>query len=31
VLLVWERRNNRPVEDAGGALEGSKDQQEGAR
>lgn len=31
VLLVWERRNNRPVEEAGGALEGSMDQQEGAR
>ena len=31
VLLVWERRNNRSVEEAGGALEGSKDQQEGAR
>jgi putative spermidine/putrescine transport system ATP-binding protein len=31
VLLVWERRNNRPVEDAEGALEGSIDQQEGAR
>ncbi len=31
VLLVWERKNNRPVEEAGGALEGSMDQQEGAR
>ncbi|MGZ5213539.1 MAG: ABC transporter ATP-binding protein [Actinomycetota bacterium] len=31
VLLVWERRNNRPVEEAAGALEGSKDQEEGAR
>jgi putative spermidine/putrescine transport system ATP-binding protein len=31
VLLVWERKNNRPVEGAGGALEGSMDQQEGAR
>jgi putative spermidine/putrescine transport system ATP-binding protein len=31
VRLVWERRNNRPVEEAGGALEGSMDQQEGAR
>ena len=31
VLLVWERKNNRPVEEAGGALEGSMDQEEGAR
>ena len=31
VRLVWERRNNRPVEEAGGALEGSMDQEEGAR
>ncbi len=31
VLLVWERRNNRSVEEAGGALEGSMDQEEGAR
>jgi putative spermidine/putrescine transport system ATP-binding protein len=31
VLLVWERKNNRPVTDAGGALEGSMDQQEGTR
>jgi putative spermidine/putrescine transport system ATP-binding protein len=31
VLLVWERKNNRPVEEAAGALEGSKDQEEGAR
>jgi putative spermidine/putrescine transport system ATP-binding protein len=31
VLLVWERRNNRSVEEAGGALEGSMDQQEGTR
>jgi putative spermidine/putrescine transport system ATP-binding protein len=31
VLLVWERKNNRPVEKAAGALEGSKDQEEGAR
>jgi putative spermidine/putrescine transport system ATP-binding protein len=31
VLLVWERKNNRSVEEAGGALEGSRDQQEGAR
>lgn len=31
VLLMWERKNNRPVEEAGGALEGSIDQQEGAR
>jgi putative spermidine/putrescine transport system ATP-binding protein len=31
VRLVWERRNNRPVTDAGGAFEGSMDQQEGAR
>jgi putative spermidine/putrescine transport system ATP-binding protein len=31
VRLVWERKNNRPVEEAGGALEGSMDQQEGAR
>jgi hypothetical protein len=31
VLLVWERKNNRPVEEAAGALEGSMDQQEGAR
>jgi putative spermidine/putrescine transport system ATP-binding protein len=31
VLLVWERKNNRPVEGAGGALEGSMDQEEGAR
>jgi putative spermidine/putrescine transport system ATP-binding protein len=30
-LLVWERKNNRPVEEAGGALEGSMDQEEGAR
>jgi putative spermidine/putrescine transport system ATP-binding protein len=30
VRLVWERKNNRPVEEAGGALEGSMDQ-EGAR
>jgi putative spermidine/putrescine transport system ATP-binding protein len=31
VRLVWERKNNRPVTAAGGALEGSMDQQEGAR
>jgi putative spermidine/putrescine transport system ATP-binding protein len=31
VLLVWERRNNRSVEEAEGALEGSMDQEEGAR
>jgi hypothetical protein len=31
VLLVWERRNNRSVEEAGGALEGSMDHEEGAR
>jgi putative spermidine/putrescine transport system ATP-binding protein len=27
--LVWQRRNNRPVEEAAGALEGSLDQEEG--
>ena len=31
VRLVWERKNNRPVEEAGGALEGSMDHEEGAR
>ncbi len=31
VLLVWERRNNRSVEEAEGALEGSMDHEEGAR
>jgi putative spermidine/putrescine transport system ATP-binding protein len=31
VLLVWERRHNRSVEEAGGALEGSMDHEEGAR
>ena len=31
VRLVWERKNNRPVEEASGALEGSMDQEEGAR
>jgi putative spermidine/putrescine transport system ATP-binding protein len=31
VRLVWERKNNRPVEEAGGALEGSLDQEEGVR
>ena len=31
VLLVWERRNNRAVEEAGGAIEGSMDHEEGAR
>ncbi|HET7237184.1 MAG TPA: ABC transporter ATP-binding protein [Actinomycetota bacterium] len=30
VRLVWDRRNNRPVEAAGGAEEGSKDPEEGA-
>ena len=29
VRLVWERKNNRPVEEAAGALEGSLDQEEG--
>ena len=29
VRLVWQRRNNRPVEEAAGALEGSLDQEEG--
>lgn len=29
VRLVWERRNNRPVERAEGALEGSMDQEGG--
>ena len=29
--LRWERRNNRSVEEAEGALERSMDQQEGAR
>jgi hypothetical protein len=31
VRLVWERKNNRPVEEAGGAIQGSMDQEEGAR
>ena len=31
VRLVWERKNNRPVEEASGALEGSMDQEEGVR
>ena len=29
VRLVWDRKNNRPVERAEGALEGSMDQEEG--
>lgn len=29
VRLVWKRSNNRPVEEAAGALEGSMDQEEG--
>ena len=29
VRLVWQRKNNRPVEEAAGALEGSLDQEEG--
>jgi hypothetical protein len=29
VRLVWGRKNNRPVERAEGALEGSMDQEEG--
>jgi putative spermidine/putrescine transport system ATP-binding protein len=31
VRLVWKRRNNRPVEEAAGAIEGSMDHEEGAR
>jgi len=31
VQLVWERRNNRPVAEAAGALEGSMDRGEGSR
>jgi putative spermidine/putrescine transport system ATP-binding protein len=31
VRLVWKRGNNRPVEEAAGAAEGSMDQEEGAR
>jgi putative spermidine/putrescine transport system ATP-binding protein len=30
VRLVWDRKNNRPVEAAAGADEGSKDPEEGA-
>ena len=30
VRLVWDRRNNRPVESAGGSVEGSADPGEGA-
>jgi putative spermidine/putrescine transport system ATP-binding protein len=30
VRLVWDRRNNRPVEAAGGSVEGSADQEEEA-
>jgi putative spermidine/putrescine transport system ATP-binding protein len=29
VRLVWQRKNNRPVQEAAGALEGSLDQEEG--
>ncbi len=29
VRLLWERKNNRPVEEAAGANEGSLDQEEG--
>ena len=29
VRLVWQRKNNRSVEAAGGAMEGSKDPEEG--
>jgi putative spermidine/putrescine transport system ATP-binding protein len=31
VRLVWKRGNNRPVDEAAGAAEGSMDQEEGAR
>lgn len=31
VRLVWKRGNNRPVEEAAGAKQGSMDQEEGAR
>ena len=29
VRLLWQRKNNRPVQEAAGALEGSLDQEEG--
>jgi putative spermidine/putrescine transport system ATP-binding protein len=31
VRLVWERRNNRPVESTGGSVDGSEDPEEGDR